>query len=379
MSPNKGAKESGDSMIRKVKTKSELRRFVRFTKTHYPKESFFVQPFLLMLERELTPKVLRQKTYTALLAYSEQDQIQGRLLYTLSKDTHRNELTCFFSFFEAIDDQTVVNALFQTMEDDMKQAGVIHAEGTFAPYDPDTRRGILVEGFDTEPTVFTSYNHPYYKALMEGAGFAKIYDTVAIGTLANERSIRAAEALGSLARRRFEGRIDALDVKNVDRDIEDIHTILKEATTEINYQEAPSIEMIRAVAKHLKPFIAKDLVLIAREKDTNTPVGFTMAIPDFNQLFKKAHGRFRPLWFYLHKKEITRVRGMLQYVVPKYQGTGLLGALYAQIYAYFPTHGINDFEAGTIMEANLQSTNAFSRFGLTVRKVYRIYGKDLAS
>jgi GNAT superfamily N-acetyltransferase len=364
-------------MIRKVTTRFDLNRFVRFTKTHYGKESFFVQPFHPMLERELTPKVLRHKTYTALIAYDEHDMIQGRLLYTISKDAHRNALTCFFSFFEAIDDQAVANALFQTMEADMKQAGIIHAEGTFAPYDPDTRRGILVEGFDTEPTVFTSYNHAYYKALMEGAGYAKIYDTVAIGTHANERAIRAAEALGSLARRRFEGRIDALDLKQIDRDITDIHTVLKQATTEINYQDAPSIDMIRDVAKHLKPFIAKDLVLIAREKDTNAPVGFTMAIPDFNQLFKKAHGRFRPLWFYLHKKDITRVRGMLQYVVPKYQGTGLLGALYAQIYAYFPAHGINDFEAGTIMEANLQSTNAFSRFGLTVRKVYRIYGKDL--
>ncbi|MCK7486693.1 MAG: hypothetical protein MZU97_15175 [Bacillus subtilis] len=179
-----------------------------------------------------------------------------------------------------------------------------------------------------------------------------------------------------LAARRFEGHIDCLNFKNIDKDMADIHSILKEATTELNYQDAPSIEMISDVAKQLKPFIAKELVLIAREKDSNHPVGFTLAIPDFNQLFKnKPMADYGRCDFLLNKHKITRVRGMLQYVVPKYQGTGLLRALYAKIYEYFPTHHIDDFEAGTIMEENVQSTQAFSRFGLTIRKVYRIYGK----
>ncbi len=367
----------GMTLILRVATTADLRRFVRFTKTHYAKESFYVQPFFAMLERELKARVLKDHTYTALLERGADDTLRGRLLYTFARHSHRNETACFFSFFEAIDDPAVANALFQTMEADMKTAGIAHSEGAFAPYDPDTRRGILVSGFDSEPTVFTSYNYPYYGALLEQCGYQKVYDTVAIGTHANERNIRAAEALGKLAARRFEGHIDCLNFKHLDKDMADIHSILKEATTELNYQDAPSIEMISDVAKQLKPFIANELVLIAREKETNHPVGFTLAIPDFNQLFKQTHGRLRPLWFLLNKHKITRVRGMLQYVVPKYQGTGLLGALYAKIYEYFPTHHIDDFEAGTIMEENVQSTQAFSRFGLTIRKVYRIYGKDI--
>lgn len=364
-------------MIEIVRTRRELKRFVLFTKSHYQDAPLYVQPFFGTLIKELKPLVLRQKTYTAIVHKDEQGVLDGRLLYTFSKHQKHEGLVCFFSYFEAVDDQAVADEMFAHMEEAMKEKGVLHAEGTFAPYDPDTRRGVLVEGFEWEPTIFTSYHKPYYKALFERAGFQKAYDTVSIGTTANERVIRTAEALGNLAMRRFGGRIDPIDLKHPDKDIEAIHEILKEATTEANYQNAPSIEMIRSVAKEMGPFLEKDLILIAREKDTNRPVGFTMCLPDYNQLFKGMNGRLYLLRFLWGKRRITRVRGMLQYVVPAYQGTGLLGALYARIYQYFPKHGIVDFEAGTILEDNLPSLTAFSRFGLTTRKIYRIYGKDL--
>jgi GNAT superfamily N-acetyltransferase len=364
-------------MIEVVRTRRELKRFVLFTKRHYQDTPLYVQPFFGTLIKELKPLVLKQKTYVAIVHKSPAGMIDGRLLYTFANHQKHEGLVCFFGMFEAVDDQAVADELFAQMETEMRKRGVRHAEGTFTPYDPDTRRGILVEGFEWEPTIFTSYHKPYYKALLEGSGFVKAYDTVSIGAAANERAIRAAEALGNLAMRRFGGRIDPIDLKHPDKDIEAIHAILKAATTEANYQNAPSIEMIRTVAKEMGPFLEKDLILIAREKDTGRPVGFTMCLPDYNQLFKKMNGRLYLLWFLWNKHKITRVRGMLQYVVPEYQGTGLLGALYAKIYEYFPKHKIADFEAGTILEDNLPSLSAFSRFGLSTRKIYRIYGKDL--
>jgi GNAT superfamily N-acetyltransferase len=365
-------------MIEVVESRRALKRFVLFTKRHYEDSPRYVQPFFGTLIKELKPRVLHAKSYVAIVHKNTAGVIDGRLLYTFGLHQKHQGVVCFFSMFEAVADQAVADALFAHMETHMKAQSVRHAEGTFTPFDPDTRRGILVEGFEWDPTVFTSYHKPYYKGLMENAGFQKAYDTVSIGASANERSIRAAEALGNLAMRRFGGRIDPIDLKRPDADIEAIHEILKAATTEANYQEAPSIQMIRTVAKDMGPFLEKDLILIAREKDTNRPVGFTMCLPDYNQLFKKMNGRFFLLWFLWSKKNITRVRGMLQYVVPEYQGTGLLGAMYAKIYDYFPKHHITDFEAGTILEDNLPSLSAFSRFGLTTRKVYRIYGKDLA-
>ncbi|MCK7486691.1 MAG: hypothetical protein MZU97_15165 [Bacillus subtilis] len=82
-------------MILRVATTTDLRRFVRFTKTHYAKESFYVQPFFAMLERELKARVLKDRTYTALLERDADDTLRGRLLYTFARDSHRNETACF--------------------------------------------------------------------------------------------------------------------------------------------------------------------------------------------------------------------------------------------------------------------------------------------
>jgi hypothetical protein len=172
--------------------------------------------------------------------------------------------------------------------------------------------------------------------------------------------------------------VDALNLKDLDKDINDIHEILLTATNEIVYQDAPSIELIEEVAKNLKFFINPDLIRIARENETNKPVGFCLVMPDYNQVFKKTKGRIRILKILREKKKITKARGMMQYIVPEYQNTGLIGHMFNVIFDEFMKIGITDFEAGTMMENNPKPINAFKKFGGDIIKVYRLYGKDIA-
>ena len=67
----------------------------------------------------------------------------------------------------------------------------------------------------------------------------------------------------------------------------------------------------------------------------------------------------------------------MQYVVPKYHGTGLLGYMYKVIYEQLKILGINELEAGTMMEGNAKALTTFSKFGGEIAKTFRIYGKDL--
>lgn len=64
-------------------------------------------------------------------------------------------------------------------------------------------------------------------------------------------------------------------------------------------------------------------------------------------------------------------------MVPRYQNSGLLGAMFYQIYVVFKEEGITDFEAGTIVESNIKSIEAFNKFGGDITKIYRIYRKDI--
>ena len=76
-----------------------------------------------------------------------------------------------FTLFECINDQEVANALFEAGFEWGRERGlnVIIGEKGFSSFDG---YGILVEGFDLiQSMTMSKYNYPYYKDLLETAGF----------------------------------------------------------------------------------------------------------------------------------------------------------------------------------------------------------------
>ena len=363
-------------MITTVTNKSQLKRFIHYVEDLYRNDPHVIFPLFSVLKKELTEEVLRKQAYTALLCTRE-DQVVGRILYTIDESKKQGKQIGYFSFFDAINDVSVAQELFDAMEEDLKSRGIDYVEGTFSPYDPDTRRGILVKGFDADPVIFTSYNYDYYGSLLEAIGCHKAIDTVLLDAKASEDSRKRLNTVSKYFSRSHDVRVDSLDFKHLDRDMNDVHQVLIEATNDIIYQDAPSMDMVENAARQLKLFINPDLIKIARENGTNRPIGFCLVIPDFNQLFKQTKGRLRPIRLLLGKKKITKARGMMQYIVPDYQNTGLIGHIFKSIYDEFLRFGITDFEAGTMMEDNPKPINAFKKFGGEIIKIYRLYGKEI--
>ena len=260
-------------MIVQVKTKKQLKNFIHYIEVLYKDDPHIVYPIFKVLMKELTEEVLNKKKYTALLVYKE-SKIVGRIMYTIDESKKKEKDICYFSYFDAINDSKVVQELFTFMEKDMKQAGITYLEGTFTPYDPDNRRGILVKGFDSSPIIFTSYNYDYYQQLLEGVGCYKAIDTVLLNAPINDESKKRLNTFSKFFERSHDVRVDSLNMKNIDSDIKDVHSILLSATNEIVYQDAPSIELIENVAKQMKIFIKPDFIIIAREEQTNKPIGF---------------------------------------------------------------------------------------------------------
>ncbi len=363
-------------MIIKVNNKKDLKRFIYFVKDLYKENPHYIYPLFSVLKKELIEQVLDLKAYTALLCLKD-DKVVGRLLYTFEYNKKEKRDTCYFSYFDAIDSKEVAKELFDYMENDMRSNNTFYTEGTFAPYDPDNRRGILVNGFDSDPIIFTTYNYEYYQKLLENQGFSKVHDTFSVKPETGKDTKRKLDTIAKFFERRFSINVDYIDLKNIDSEIEDIHKILSAATTEVIYQEAPSTDLIKSVAENLKFFLNPKIIRIAREKDTLEPIGFCFCIEDYNQVFKKLKGRLNIIKLLIAKRHITRVRGMMQYVTPKYQGTGLIGYMYKKIFDEFHEMGITEFEAGTMMEENPKGLNSFSKLGGKINKTYRIYGKEL--
>lgn len=361
-------------MILKVQNKTQLKQFIHYIEDLYKNDPHMVYPIFSALKKELTTEILETNKYTAILSVHN-NQIMGRLLYTIDESKKQGKDIGYFSYFDCENNIEIAKELFDYCIEDLKSQKIDYLEGAFTPYDPDNRRGVLIKGFDTDPIIFTTYNYEYYGNLLDEVGFSKAIDTVLLNAEVSEKSQKKLKTFSKFFNRSHDVRVDALDYKHFDRDIDDIHEILIKATTDIVYQEAPSIDMIRDVAKQMKLFIRPDFVRIARENETDKPVGFCFVLPDFNQVFKKTKGRIRPLRILLGKRKINKARGMMQYIVPEYQNTGLIAHIYETLFNVFKEHGYTQFEGGTMMEDNPKPINAFKKFGGEIIKIYRIYGK----
>ncbi len=364
-------------MILKVKKKSELKRFIYYVKDLYKDDPHYIYPLFYILKKELIREVLKKKDYTAIFSINKESVIQGRLLYRMEYNPKEKRDVCYFSYFDAINSNEVTKELFEYMERDMLKHNVFYSEGSFTPYDPDNRRGILINGFDSDPIIFTSYNKSYYQTLLEEYGYTKCRDTFSIKPEMNESTTKRLNTLGRYFDRKYKIDVDYIDFKNIESEIRDIHEILQEADNEHIYQDTPSIDLIRDVAKNLKIFLDKRLIRIARERETKKPIGFCFCMLDYNQVFKLTEGKIKISKLLFAKKYITKSRGMMQYVIPKYQGTGLIGYIYKHIFDEFREMGITEFEAGTMMEGNDKPLKSFDKFGGRINKTYRIYGREI--
>ena len=107
-------------MIVEVNNKKDLNRFIYFVKELYKNDKYYVYPIFYSLKKELGKIVLHDKTYKALLCMKDQEVV-GRLLFTYDYSKKQDKKICYYSYFDAINDNSVVKELFNFMEKDMKK------------------------------------------------------------------------------------------------------------------------------------------------------------------------------------------------------------------------------------------------------------------
>lgn len=366
--------------IEKV-TKNTLMDFIEFPDKLYADDPNYVPYMRGDLKRTLNRLLFEKKKYTALMALNDNNQVVGRVLFTIGKDKQLATDKCgFFSMYECIDDGKVASKLIGEMCSILEKHGAEYVSGPFFPHDPENRRGIMVEGFDRAPLIYTSYNPPYYADQMETAGLAKHTDTLEYVVNSNERLLSALKLLSRKSLKEYDYHVDNVDLKHPEKDIDDIHKIMSSADHGVIYQDAPSRDMISQMFYKMKNIIDPDVVFIARCNDTNEPIGFVLSIPDFNQVIRKMHGRvsLRGIICYLfYSKRVTGLRCVLQYVIPQFQQKGTLASLYASTMVAVSKKNYNYCEMGTIVEDNNASRKAVEKIGATICRRYRVYYKKL--
>lgn len=367
-----------------VSTKKQLKQFIRFPWTVYRGETHYENwvPPLLVGEKDLFNKdkdpFYKHADMEQFLAYKD-DKLVGRIaaIIDYSYVEYQKDDCGFFGFFEALNDQAVANALFRAAEEWVKSKGYNSIKG---PMNPTTGKtiGCLIDSFDIPPIIEMPYNAEYYPPMIEKCGYGKSKDLLSYrmdGKLKlSDKMLRIAD----LVKKRHNISIRPIDMKDWDNSIEMIREMYNDAW-EGNWGFVPwGKEEFEHLAKDLKMIAIPELVLIVYMGDE--PVGFTIPLPDFNQVFIKMNGRLFPTGLFkilTGKKKIDMIRTAILGVKKKAQNKGIDAVMVKEIYEIGFRMGMKGSELSWILEDNINLTNLLENWGAEHYRTYRIYEKNI--
>jgi hypothetical protein len=288
------------------------------------------------------------------------------------------EKTGFFGFFESVDSPEAAKYILDAAATFCREKGMERLRGPMNFSTNDTC-GLLIEGFDSPPMIMMPYNPPYYINLLEQSGFAKSKDLYAyFADKSIEAKIPRLERLAGRVLSDPAIKVRKLDVKRIYAEIAAIKDIYNNAWSK-NWGFVPMTDAeFEYMASDMKKLVDPDLALVA-EIDGN-PAGFSLALPDYNQIIRKCNGRLLPFgifYFLFGKSKIKALRMLTMGVKREHQKRGLDVLFYLQTIKNGFAKGIFRGELSWILEDNLMMNRIMETLGAWVYKKYRIYEKPL--
>lgn len=365
-----------------VTDKKERQQFLEFPYSHYKDEKHWIPP----LKREQKKLINTEDNpfynngEIALFLAEQNGEICGRIAAIIDhrfNEYHDTE-TGFFGFFECIEDESMTQLLFKVASDWLRERDCKKILGPTNPSMMD-EIGILVDGFEVDPSFLMPYHKPYYDKLIKSAGLTKEMDMFAYRvtqqTVSLDRIYRAEE----IVRRRIPKlRIRNINLKDIDQEVQIVRRIFNQAWKK-NWGFIPlTKEELAETAKEFKMILDPDIAHIA-EVD-GSPIAFSIALPDLNQALKHMDGTlfptgiFKLLW---HKRSINQIRTALMGVIPEYQGKGIDALLHKQTILNGKEKGYKSSELSWVLETNKPMMQVAEKIGARIEKTYRMYSTDL--
>ncbi len=326
-----------------VITKSNERKFLQVPKILYKDDPVWVCPLDRDIRNVFDPEV---NTYfnhgiaTRWILQDQAGQLIGRVAAFIDFNTRDkfDEPTGGMGFFECINDQEAANKLFDTAKNWLMEQGVEAMNGPINFGETDSYWGLLVDGF-THPAYEITYNPPYYQALFENYGFKVYYKQegfhLDVTKPMPERFIKIAQWVAKKPEYTFKH----FSWKDQKQMVADFAQVYNETwpTFKENFEPLKP-EYIRRTLKKAKAIIEPKFIWIAYHQEK--PVALYLQYPDVNMILKHLDGRLH-LWnkvkffWYLKRNAMTRARGVLMGVHPKYHGLGMESAFIWQMIPVF--------------------------------------------
>lgn len=377
--------------IRPVASRRELGAFVRLPWRLYQDDPLWVPPLRGEVRKLLD--AARHPFYDGgeaaevelFLAWDGRDPV-GRVAAILNHAHNRfhDQRVAFFGFFECIERPDVARGLLAAVEEWAARRGL---EAVLGPMNPSTNYecGLLVDGFHRPPVLMMTYNPSWYPRLVEAAGYRKAKDLLAYISAVHGGSLERLERLAERTRRREPGLTTrSLDKAHFDREVKLVQQIYNSAWQR-NWGFVPMSDAeIAEMGQQLKPTVHPELVRFALVD--GEPVGFLLAIPDWNPVLQELDGSplrhpLRTLKHVVFTKatDLEGLRLITLGITEPFRKRGIEGVLFAESIRAAVQLGYQWAEYSWILEDNELAKRTVRLMDGELYKTYRIYEKRLRS
>lgn len=364
---------------------ADVSRFLEVSYVVYQGDNLWVAPLLMDLKTVFTKaNPLFEHARMQLWVARQNGRDVGRIAGIIDEFHNRANKTApaaFFGFFESIDDARVSGKLFAAASEWAVKNGMQQLLGPMNPTTND-ECGLLVDGFDSSPVFMMTYNPRYYASLVEREGFKKAKDLLAFHIDLAGIPMERLGRIGAKVKARNPGlSFRPVLRKTLKEDIGKIKEVYNSAWEE-NWGFVPMTDAeVDFMAKRLKPLLMEGLIWLAEAGPE--PVGFLLAMPDYNVALKPLKGRlltphvlgFIP--YVLGWKRPTRTRVLTLGVKEKYRSKGLESAMLIEGLKVGFEAGVRESEASWILEDNVMMCRVIEAIGGRPYKRYRIYEREL--
>ncbi|WP_439882946.1 hypothetical protein ACSX1A_07210 [Pontibacter sp. MBLB2868] len=304
----------------------------------YKKDLNYIRPLDKDINNVFDPKknkLLRDSEAIRWILKDDAGKSIGRVAAFIYKKTANTfeQPTGGMGFFDCTDNQEAANMLLDACKNWLQERGMEAMDGPINLGERDKWWGLLVNGF-YPPNYGMHYNFPYYQRLIENYGFQLYFQQY---TYYRKVDDPLPEKNTEKAKRVFQDKAYSfkhMDKSNLKKYTEDFRTVYNKGWAKHEGVKPMSEAQANAIMNSLKPVIDERIMWFAYYNED--PVGFFIAIPELNKLFKYVNGKMN-LW------------GKLKLVYHRWRGA--CTTMYGIVFGITPEHQSKGVEAAMILEA----------------------------
>lgn len=313
------------------------RMFLEFPVSLYASDPNWIRPLDQDIEVIFDPNKnihLKKGEAVRWILLDENQKPIGRVaaFYENKEPDKSNLKMAGMGFFEVIDDEKAAIILFDACKNWLKEKGFEGMDGPINFGERDSFWGLMIKGWEFEPTYKMPWTKPYYIPFFENYGFKDYFQQFVY--VSSIRGAKVTEGIEEKAQRIYQNpnyNFKHIEKSNLAKYAEDFKIIYNSAWAKFPGVSEMSSEQAQKLVKQMKPIIDEQLLWFAYSEN-DEPVAFFIVIPDLNQIIKHLHGKLNTwgkIKFLLLKSRgvLTRTCGVIFGVVPEHQGKGVESAI----------------------------------------------------